>query len=57
MKNNNYPKKLAKAICQKKVETVKSKEKKAVSKAESVGKAVSAKVGNFVQGGALFPFW
>ena len=56
MKNNNCPKKLAKAIYQKKVETVKSKEKKAVSKAESVGKVVSAKAGNFGKGGAQFPF-
>ena len=43
MKNNNCPKRLAKAICQKNMETVKSKEKKAVSKAESAGKEDSAK--------------
>ena len=43
MTNRNYPKKLAEEICHKKMETNKRKEKKAVSKAESAGKIVSAK--------------
>ena len=47
----------AKAICQKKMETAKSKENQVVSKAESAGKAVSAKTKNFGQGRAQFPFW
>ena len=43
MTNRNYPKKMAKTICHKKMETGKSKEKIAVSKAESARKADSAK--------------
>ena len=47
---------LVKAICQKKMETVKSKENQAVSKVESAGKTISEKEGNFGQGGVQFPF-
>ena len=48
--------KLTKAIYQKKIETDKSKEKPTVLKAESAGKAVSAKTCNFGQGRAQFIF-
>ena len=48
--------KLAKASSQKKIETDKSKENPVVSKAESTGKFVSSKAGNFGQGRAQFPF-
>ena len=56
MKNNNCPKRLAKAICQKNMETVKSKEKKAVSKAESVGKQSMQKQATLAKGGHNFYF-